>query len=206
MSNDGDDSDVEMCETPPEIRDAATTVTNNLLPEKSRKQYEKAYKDFMAWIATKNTRSVSENVLLVYFEHLSTKFKPVSLWTYYSMLKSTINIRHEVDISKYYKLIAFLKRKSEGYTGKKSKTFLPEEIEKFLNEAPDQLYLMQKVSCFEKKNCCSLFFFIFNIYMTYMCLFGLTPSNGTTCVIVAGSLDIWNNGCVPKTRILQFAV
>lgn len=140
------ENDVEMCETPLDIRDAATTVADNLLPEKSRKQYEKSYKDFMDWKTVKKATSFSENVLLVYFQEISTKFKPCTLWTIYSMLKSTLNIKHEVDISKYCKLIAFLKRKSEGYTGKKSKTFLPEEIKKFLNEAPDKLYLMQKVS------------------------------------------------------------
>lgn len=47
MSSENDD--VEMCETPPDIRDAATTVADNLLPEKSPKQYEKSYKDFMEW-------------------------------------------------------------------------------------------------------------------------------------------------------------
>ncbi|XP_047986625.1 uncharacterized protein LOC125226633 [Leguminivora glycinivorella] len=145
MSTDDNDSDLEMSETLAEIRDAAATVTNNL-PQKSRKQYEKTYKYFMDWLATKNTKSLTENTLVLYFEHLSTKFKPVSLWTFYSMLKITINMKHKVDISKYDKLLSLLKRKCEGYKGKKSMTFLPEEIEKFLNEAPDKQYLIEKVT------------------------------------------------------------
>lgn len=82
------ENDVEMCETPLDIRDAATTVADNLLPEKSRKQYEKSYKDFMDWKTVKKATSFSENVLLVYFQEISTKFKPCTLWTIYSMLKS----------------------------------------------------------------------------------------------------------------------
>ncbi|VVC95636.1 unnamed protein product [Leptidea sinapis] len=34
----------------------------------------------------------------------------------------------------------------EGYTGKKSKTFSPDEINRFLSQAPDQLYLAIKTA------------------------------------------------------------
>lgn len=140
------DSEIDM-NTPPDIVNAATIATNNLLPEKSRAKYEKAYRDFLSWRMDKNTTSLSENVLLAYFEDLSKKFKSASLWTIYSMVKSTLNIKHQVDISKYFKLTTLLKRKSEGYIAKKAKTFSPEEINKFLNDAPDQLYLQSKVTC-----------------------------------------------------------
>jgi hypothetical protein len=50
-----------------------------------------------------------------------------------------------VDISKFLKLRAFLKKTSEGYTAKKSKVFTKDEFDKFLFEAPDKLYLGLKV-------------------------------------------------------------
>lgn len=139
------DSDIDENLTPPDILETATKMTNNLLPEKSRKIYEKTYEEFMDWRMKKNTTSYSENVLLAYFQEMSEKLKSPTLWTKFSMLKSTLGIHHNIDMTKYSKLIAFLKRKSEGYKGKKSKTFSPDQIKKFMSEAPDKLYLFSKV-------------------------------------------------------------
>lgn len=100
----------------------------------------------MGWRNTKNMSSFSEKVLLVYFEELQQKMKPTSLWTHWSALKSVLKFKHNVDVSKYLKLYALLKRKSLGYTGKKSKIFSPLQIKRFLEEAPDREYLFSKVS------------------------------------------------------------
>lgn len=61
-------------------------------------------------------------------------------------MKSTLNIKHQIDLSKYSKLNSLLKRKSEGYKGKIAKTFSPDELKTFINEAPDIKYLMIKVN------------------------------------------------------------
>lgn len=45
----------------------------------------------------------------------------------------------------YSNLPAFLKRKLEGYQAKKSETFTLEEINIFMNDAPDEKYLPTKV-------------------------------------------------------------
>ncbi|KAL4714615.1 hypothetical protein ACJJTC_019678 [Scirpophaga incertulas] len=82
--------------TPPDILELATEVTHR-----------------------KKTTSFSENVILAYLKDLSDKFKPSSMWAKYSMLKSTLNIYNNIDITKYSKVIAFLKRNSEGHKGKK---------------------------------------------------------------------------------------
>ncbi|XP_061723705.1 uncharacterized protein LOC133529938 [Cydia pomonella] len=140
---DGDDN---FLSTPEEISAAAQSVTENLLPTKSRRQYDKSYEKFMAWRLEHQTTSFSENVLLAYFKNLDEQFKPSSLWVEYSKLKSMLNIYHQTDISKYAKLLALLKRKSEGFKAKKAKTFSPEELKKFIEEAPDQNHLFNKVA------------------------------------------------------------
>lgn len=132
--------------TPPEIVEQATRAANNLLPVKSAKTYEQFYSQFMNWRIKNKVSSFSENVLIVYFDELSKKLKSTSLWTHYSILKSTLCIKHKVVISEYPKLIALLKRKSEGYKPKKSKTFSTTEIKQFIGEAPDVKYLLTKVS------------------------------------------------------------
>jgi hypothetical protein len=138
------ESDNEQC-TPPEITEAAKTTKLSLLPEKSRKKYEATLANFMTWRNQKNITSFSEDVLLVYFDELSEKYQSSSLWAHYSMLRSTLDINSGIKIENYSKLRAFLKRKSEGYTPKKAATFTPAQIKKFMNEAPDQIYLATKV-------------------------------------------------------------
>lgn len=139
------DSDETFSFTPPEILKAAEETSINLLPKKSRQKYEKVYKDFLNWRCAKNTSSFSENVLLAYFSELSNKFKCSSLWSIYSMLRSTINLHNGVKIEEYSKLRTFLKRKTEGHIAKKSKTFSSEQINIFINDAPDEIYLAIKV-------------------------------------------------------------
>ncbi|KAB0795175.1 hypothetical protein PPYR_12014 [Photinus pyralis] len=71
-------------------------------------------------------------------------FSPSSLWSLYSMLKATILIKKNIDISRFPKLIAFIKRQNDGYKPKKSKLLTREEMDRFLKEAPNDKYLLSK--------------------------------------------------------------
>ncbi|RVE46833.1 hypothetical protein evm_008541 [Chilo suppressalis] len=62
------------------------------------------------------------------------------------MLKSTINTNKNIKIDSYSKLLAFLKRLFEGYKPKKSKVFSHQNVETFLNDAPDKEFLATKVA------------------------------------------------------------
>lgn len=138
-------SDSSEC-TPPDIVEAAQITSLKLLPEKSRKRYERAYEQFLAWRRNKKiTSSFSENVLLAYMDKLSKTIKPSSLWTQYSMLRTTLYVNHNVDISKYLKLRALLKRLSVGYKPKKAKILTKQEVNEFLSKAPDEKFLFAKV-------------------------------------------------------------
>jgi hypothetical protein len=61
------------------------------------------------------------------------------------MLRATLNMNKNVDIGKFTRLIAFLKRKSDGYMAKKSKIFIKQQIDAFLKQADDEKYLSVKV-------------------------------------------------------------
>lgn len=143
MESDSETNDI--C-TPPEIVETAKLSTENLLPKKSKGKYKVVYQAFIDWRRRKNVKSFSEAVLLAYFSELSEKYKSSSLWSYYSMLRSTLEINNNVKIENYSKLRAFLKRKAEGFRAKKAKTFTSEEINKFITEAPDDIYLVTKVT------------------------------------------------------------
>jgi hypothetical protein len=90
---------------------------------------------------------VTEKVMLTYMLERCEQLKsPANLWCEYSMLKATINCNKKIDISKFPKLIGFLKSKNNGYRPKKSAVLEREEICKFLAEADDEMYLLIKVS------------------------------------------------------------
>ena len=131
--------------TPPELKEIAQQVSLNLLPPKSKEIYKKAYNKFTAWRIEKKA-PISENVILAYLKELSKTVKPPTLWSTYSFLKCTIQLYDKVNISKFPQIFQFLKRTSEGYIPKKAKVFKDEEIETFLNEAPNEKFLATKVS------------------------------------------------------------
>ncbi|KAJ8972998.1 hypothetical protein NQ317_002278, partial [Molorchus minor] len=91
-----------------EIVEAANIAISNLLPTKSRSLYDIAYNRFK-----------NENVLLAYFSENAKNYKSSTLWAQYSMVKSCLIIYDNIDISKFPKLIAFLKRTGDGYQAKK---------------------------------------------------------------------------------------
>ncbi|KAJ8941202.1 hypothetical protein NQ317_013184 [Molorchus minor] len=121
-------SDSEFECTPPEVRVAAERATEGIIPEKSRERYENTYELYSKWCVAKANKS-----------------KASTLWSRYSMLRAVLNFRHNVDISNYAKLKAFLKRKNVGYQAKKSSVFSEADIDTFLNNAPIE-YLPQKVA------------------------------------------------------------
>lgn len=144
LENDSEETGDETL-TPEEIINQANTATENLLPAKSKEQYIKEYNTFMEWRNKQSAGSFSERVILAYFEEKSKNSKSSTLWSCFSKLKATLLIQQNVDIGKYSKLIAYLKRQSVGYRPKKSNIFSREEVYKFLLEAPDDIFLMLKV-------------------------------------------------------------
>lgn len=129
-----------------DIDKRAAEVGEELLPPKSRKLYEQQYDAFKKWCRLKNVGQPTENALLVYFNDKSKAVCASTLWAHYSMLKSVINIREDIDISKFPKLLAFLKRRNERFKPKKSRILTSEQVDQFLREAPDDKYLMLKVN------------------------------------------------------------
>ncbi|XP_051172337.1 uncharacterized protein LOC127288739 [Leptopilina boulardi] len=132
---------------PQSVFDAANQEVENLIPDKSKAQYEIYYQKFIDWKNTQSIKSSNElTVLLAYFNELSNKYKTSSLWNIYYMLKKMLIVKEEVDINKYHLLIAFLKKKSSGFISKKSKVLTSQEVKKFLKDAPDEIHPVTKVA------------------------------------------------------------
>ncbi|KAJ8975752.1 hypothetical protein NQ317_008107, partial [Molorchus minor] len=125
--------------------EAANTACLNLLSDKFRQIYLKQYESFMEWCKTRKAKNLNEEVFLVYFLEKAKSFKSSTLWSIYSMLKSTVMVKNNIEISKFPKLIAFFKKQNVGDQAKKSAVFTRSDLSRFLTEAPDQDYLMWKL-------------------------------------------------------------
>ena len=78
---------------PDYIEKAAKEASLNLLPEKSRKRYEEVYCKFNAWRESKKINmACNEKVMLAYFSERSQQVKSSSLWSEYSMIRSTLRL------------------------------------------------------------------------------------------------------------------
>lgn len=115
------------------------------VPSKSSEKYGKVYDDFQKWNEINGATPVTESVMMKYFLELADKSKPTTLWVYHSMLKSTLRINDNIDISSYAALIKFLKEKNAGYKPVRATTFTEELMDKFMNKAPDEQWLDVKV-------------------------------------------------------------
>ncbi|KAB0795169.1 hypothetical protein PPYR_12008 [Photinus pyralis] len=132
--------------TPPELRQIANNATDKLIPEKSKNQYEKSYNIFVNWTMEHQVTSITENVLIAYFRSMGQTKKGSTIWTNYSMLRSMLSIKRNIDISKFTRLIALLKTFSKGYQPKKSRILDFDQITRFVTDAPDQTFLVVKVT------------------------------------------------------------
>ena len=131
--------------TPPDVAEIAKNAFNDLLPTKSKERCELAYGRFNNYRKQIRTTSSSENILMAYFTELKKKYKPSSLWNYYSMLKKMLNVKEKIDIAQYCALTSFLKKEAKGFQSKKEKFFTVAQMNKFLQEAPDIQYLAHTV-------------------------------------------------------------
>jgi len=107
------------------IQDAANEAINEIIPEKSRAVYEKHYKHFSEWMERQSQADVNETLLLAYFNSELKEKAPSTKWSLYSILKTMLKTKRNVDIGSYHQLISFLKRKGKGFQPKKSQVGTP---------------------------------------------------------------------------------
>lgn len=151
-----EDEDMEYSPDPDTSEQGNKDVSTIVLPTISKAKYDRVYEEFQKWNKLKGATPVSENVLMKYFSELAEKKRPTTLLAYYSMIKATLRLNDNMDIASWSKLVDFLKGKMSGYQPNKSKLFTDEEIEKFINKAPDDKWLYAKVSTIEQSHfvCC----------------------------------------------------
>jgi hypothetical protein len=92
---------------PADIEEAANRATLDLLPSKSRQQYNIAYDTFLEWCKHKKVEGkFSENVFLTFFEEKSQVWKSSTLWSNFSTV-----ITQEVSFRRFHLGLAIRREK-----------------------------------------------------------------------------------------------
>lgn len=116
------------------------------IPVKSKAAYLAIYNYFIKWRRGSNLQDFSEDVFIAFIKHLEVTKKASTVLSKYSMLRTVVLARLNIDIKHYPALTAYLKELAKGITPKPSKFFSAEEINNFLEKAPNEQYLAIKVS------------------------------------------------------------
>jgi integrase len=113
----------------------------------SKIRYDEEYTKFIEWLKVENViiSCVNDEILLVYLSNLSKVNKPSTLWSKFSMLRSCLKVKHNIDATSFPKCCALLKRLSASHVPKKSSVLSADEVSKFMSEAPDYEWLLTKV-------------------------------------------------------------
>ncbi|PSN38741.1 hypothetical protein C0J52_16961 [Blattella germanica] len=77
--------------------------------------------------------------------HNSKVFAASSLWCTYSKLKTILRVREKVDVSSFTNVVSFLKKMSVRHVPRKSNVLSRSQIDEFLLNAPDDVFLLIKV-------------------------------------------------------------
>ena len=89
-------------------------------------------------------------------------------------------INDQIKLENFKQLTAFLKQKSSGYQGKKSKVFSAQEMKTFLETAPNHQYLVRKVNLISKILIYLQIFFIYKLMYK-----------------ILGRIDFWHKRSMP---------
>jgi hypothetical protein len=73
----------------------AQEVIQRVLPEKSKEHYEKEFSEFNKWREQRQVGVINEEVLLSYSLNIKKKYTASSMWSKYSILKTTIKIHQK---------------------------------------------------------------------------------------------------------------
>ena len=116
------------------MNNEAQDVKKLLIPKKSALRYETLFLQMQEW---KRVNGLPENdytqdTLLVYFDEISKRYAPSTLWTHYSAIKKVLKVQKDVSIKGYENLQDLLKINSSGHVPKKSQASLLTFIKNFL--------------------------------------------------------------------------
>lgn len=141
-------SDANENKKPMSKSELLANAQSKLQPTLSKSEYIAAYNKYKIWCNSMNENKNEEDTLMAYFNYLLLEKNqaPTTVWSSHSKIKSMLVSEEGININKFPKLHLFMSKIMDGYESKQATTFLGEEINKFFMTAPDEKYLLHKVS------------------------------------------------------------
>lgn len=121
------------------------------------------------------------------------------MWTKYSFLKSTLIVNDNLDISRYNRLVSFLKQNSKGYVPKKSKVLTGDQVLTFMKHAPNETYLMHKVKSLDVRVFAANFYV--NTSLQVVLIMGVFGALRRDEMVKMTIDDIQDKGCVILVKV-----
>jgi site-specific recombinase XerD len=121
---------------------------SDVIPARSRDTYLKYFKRFQDWLAAHDgsLQSVTGSVLCAYFKAHEAKYKPSTMWTHFSAIKSVLVSEHNVSVTGVEAVTKFLKSKSAQQVKKRAPIFSQQDISLYLTSAPNSSCLHYKLA------------------------------------------------------------
>lgn len=122
------------------MKRTAQEILNDINPVESKKRYEDHWKKFVEYSGMdSNMREPLEEDFLQYFDHLKRvkEYAASTMWSVYSMLNKTYQLKYGKKMQSFPRLQFLLKSFEKGYIRKTANVFTKNEIENFLNDAPN---------------------------------------------------------------------
>ena len=124
----------------------AKEIMEKLNPIKSSKRYEESWDKFLQFNGNVPPEMIIEENLIEYFDYLRNEkhFASSTLWSQYSMLNHKVQILYGKKLQTMPRLTIQLKSYEAGYNRKSSSVFSFEDINKFLETAPNEDSFLHK--------------------------------------------------------------
>lgn len=133
-------------ENPQEIDDIAEEMKKKLVPDESKKEYEKVYNEFKIWKQLKKITTTTENVIFSYINNLEQTYTITTIKKKISIIKTMIRIYEKIETKNYFELQAYVNKEMKNHTPKKSYALTDDDYNNFLQNADDDQFLDIKVS------------------------------------------------------------
>ncbi|XP_014226996.1 uncharacterized protein LOC106652510 [Trichogramma pretiosum] len=145
------DSDCEIIDETEDIIEISQLTKDDTTQElnssnSSLDRYRQEFGIFQIWLKSQEANTVDEELLLAYFKEISSEYNPLTLKSKYSMLKNMIKSSYDIDIGEYEQLKTYLNDIAAGCKVVKTKVFTSEQIQRFLDEAPNEQFLLAKIA------------------------------------------------------------
>ncbi len=133
-------------EPPTKIQELVKQAKESLLPEQSREDYYRWYKQFQLFLKQYSLDYVQDSAL-IWAEHMKEKGAAhTTMYSMWSGIKAVLRRVDNINAEKWDNMKLWLKNYASGKFAKSAPAFTAEQVHKFLSSASDTEFIRQKLA------------------------------------------------------------